>query len=235
MIFAAGLGTRLRPLTNDKPKALVELGGKTFLQRNIEYVKSFGFDEIVINIHHFGEEILKHLKKYKNFGVKIHISDERGELLETGGGLKKAAHFFDKDEDFLVFNVDILTDIDLNKMLVFHRKKKALATLAVRKRTSSRYLLFDEKMLLDGWTNTKTGEYIYASDRPAQLNRFAFSGVHFINSKIFEQLHQTGKFSIIKPYLELAQNNKILGYDHSHSVWMDLGTHEKLAKAEKLV
>lgn len=238
MIFAAGLGTRLRPLTNNKPKALVELNGKPFLQRNIEYVKSYGFDELIINVHHFADQIIDFLKSNDNFGVKIVISDERGELLETGGGLKKAAPFFDDNQPFLVINSDILTDLNLSDFYNYHIQQKALATLAVRKRQSSRYLLFNPFNRLSGWYNTKTKESIFTSNVTSDnsnLRSYAFSGIHIIEPKIFPLIKETTKFSIIKPYLYLASQHKINGYLHDHSIWMDLGSVDKLKKAENLL
>jgi len=235
MIFAAGLGTRLRPITNDRPKALVELNGKSFLQRSIEFIQKFGYNDLIINIHHFGDKVLEHLEKHDNFGANITISDERDELLETGGGLKKASHFLEKSEHFLLFNVDILTDIDLEKLLSLHQKSQSIATLAVRQRTSSRYLLFNDKMQLDGWRNVKTGEYKFVSNKPCRVSPYAFSGVHILSPKIFNHIKKDGKFSIIDLYLKVAKIQKISAYDHSDSLWMDLGTHETLAKAEKII
>ncbi len=235
MIFAAGLGTRLRPITNDRPKALVALAGKSFLQRSIEFVGQYGYKDIIINIHHFGEKVIEHLERNNNFGVNITISDERDELLDTGGGLKKAQHFLEDSDHFLLFNVDILTDVKLDELLALHQKNNAMATLAVRRRTSSRYLLFDQNMCLDGWRNVKTGVYKFSSNKPGRVSPYAFSGVHILNPKIFSQINEEGKFSIIDLYLRLAQKNKILAFDHSDSLWMDLGTHEKLDTAKELL
>ncbi len=235
MIFAAGLGTRLRPLTNDRPKALVELEGQTFLERNILYLKQYGFDEIIVNIHHFGEKMIEFLES-KDFGIRIEISDERDMLLDTGGGLKKARHFLEGDAPFLLYNVDILCNIDLKALYDYHLANEAMVTLAVRNRTSSRYLLFDESKRLVGWTNTKTGETIFSSEQTfVRCHSFAFSGIHIVSPQIFEKMEQEGKFSIIEVYLHLAANCIVKAYPHNESIWMDLGTHEKLAKAKALI
>ena len=232
LLFAAGLGTRLRPLTNDRPKALVEINGKTLLQISIEKLLYFGFDEIIVNIHHFADLMIETIEKNNGWGAKITISDERNELLETGGGLKKAAWFFDNNEPFLVHNVDVIHDLDLRQLYDYHSKNKALATLAVRKRTTSRYLIFNNKMQLRGWQNIKTGEVKIAKRTAGQLWSFGFSGIHIIDPKIFPLLTENGKFSIINPYLKLAKTELIQGFDHSDSVWIDVGKHESLAEAK---
>lgn len=235
MIFAAGLGTRLRPLTNDRPKALVEVNDMPLLEIVIRRLKHFGFQDIIINIHHFGDLIVDFLKKKNNFGIKIEISDERDLLLETGGGLKKAAWFFDKETPFLVCNADILTDLDLKKFYDFHLKNNGLATLAVRNRPTSRYLLFDENNHeLAGWTNEKTGEYKWSKLTQKVLKR-AFSGIHIIDPKIFELMPNKDKFSIIEVYLEAAKNHSIFGYLHDEDIWLDVGKPESLAKAKGII
>lgn len=232
LIFAAGLGTRLRPLTNDKPKALVEINGKTLLQITVEKLVSFGFNEIMVNIHHFADLMIETIEKNKGWGANITISDERNELLETGGGLKKAAWFFEDGEPFLVHNVDVVHDLDLGQLYQYHLQNEALATLAVRKRSTSRYLLFNNKMQLRGWQNIKTGEVKIAKRTQGQLWSFGFSGIHVIDPKIFHLLTERGKFSIINPYLKMAKTELIQGFDHSNSVWIDVGKHESLAAAK---
>jgi NDP-sugar pyrophosphorylase family protein len=234
MIFAAGTGTRLYPLTKDKPKALVEFRGKTLLENCITYLNSFGIKELVINVHHFADKLCDYLEKNENFGLSISISDERTELLETGGGLKKASQNFGPNEDFLVCNVDILTDLNLSELIHQHKANDALATLAVRKRDTSRYLLFNPKMELAGWTNKKTGEVKMSRPSERKLMPFAFSGIHVINSSIFDLIEENGKFSIIDLYLRLATNHKIMAYDHSHGYWFDMGKPENLDEADRL-
>lgn len=231
LIFAAGLGTRLRPLTNDKPKALVEINGKTLLQITVEKLVAFGFDDILVNVHHFADLMIETVEKNNGWGAKITISDERKELLETGGGLKKAAWFFNDGQPFLVHNVDVIHDLDLQKLYQFHLQNEALATLAIRKRSTSRYLLFSNKMELSGWQNIKTGEVKIAKETIGQLWSFGFSGIHIINPKIFSLLTESGKFSIINPYLRMAKTELIQGFDHSDSVWIDVGKHESLESA----
>jgi NDP-sugar pyrophosphorylase family protein len=234
MIFAAGLGTRLRPLTDNKPKALVEVAGKTLLQRAIEKVSDAGFDEIVVNIHHFGGQIIDFLKKNDNFGLDIRISDERGELLDTGGGILKARQLLEGLEPFLVYNVDVLCSLDLKKLLEWHRKHKALATLVVRKRETARYLLFDKEMQLSGWTNSKTGEIKMARQTP-EVGKFAFSGIHIIEPSIFPLITETGKFPIIPMYLRLAAQNAVYGFEDTSGLWMDLGKPGQLKVAEEML
>ena len=230
MIFAAGLGTRLRPLTDNKPKALVEVAGKTLLQRAIEKVSEAGFREIVVNIHHFGDQIIDFLAQNNNFGLDIRISDERDELLDTGGGILKAKPWLDGLEPFLVYNVDVLSSLDLRKLVQWHREHKALATLVVRKRDTSRYLLFDQEMQLSGWTNIQTGEMKMARQVP-EVARFAFSGIHIIEPSIFSLITETGRFSIIPMYLRLAAQNAICGFEDTSDLWMDLGKPGQLKAA----
>lgn len=234
MIFAAGLGTRLRPLTNDRPKALVEVHGKTLLQHAIEHLKQFGITSIVVNIHHFGEKVLAVLDQHQNFGCEIIISDERSELLETGGGLKKAAAYFNNENAIVVYNVDVLSNIDLQKMLLYHQQHQALATLATRNRISSRYLLFNEQQELCGWTNTKTKE-IKNVRAAKKTNHYAFSGIHIIDPKLLPLIQQEGKFSITTTYLDLATQHKIIAYPHDKDYWFDVGKPENLAKAVRFL
>ena len=234
MIFAAGLGTRLRPLTDNKPKALVEVAGKTLLQRAIEKVSEAGFREIVVNIHHFGDQIIDFLKKNNNFGLDIRVSDERDELLDTGGGILKAKPWLDVSEPFLVYNVDVLSSLDLRRLVEWHHEHKALATLVVRKRDTARYLLFDKEMQLSGWTNIQTGEIKMSREIPA-TEMFAFSGIHIIEPSVFPLITETGKFSIIPMYLRLAAQNPIYGFEDTSDLWMDLGKLEQLELAEKML
>jgi len=235
MIFAAGLGTRLAPLTNDRPKAMVEVGGIPLLEICIRRLIRCGFTDIVVNVHHFADLIIDFLNDKDNFGVNIKVSDEREMLLETGGGLKKAAWFFDDDKPFLVCNVDVLTNLDLRKLYDTHCASWAIATLATRTRTTSRYLLFDKKNTLQGWKNMKTGEVRLPSNSKADLTPFAFSGIHVINPSIFDVMREEGKFSIIKTYLNLVPNHALKAYPHDDDIWLDVGKPESLAQAKEIL
>ena len=232
MIFAAGLGTRLYPLTSDKPKALVEVAGKTLLQRAIERVRDAGYNDLVINIHHFGDQIISYLEANSNFGTSITISDEREGLLDTGGGIRKAAEWLDGKEPFLVYNVDVLSNIDLSLFRRYHLEREGVATLVVRDRTTARYLTFDESMQLTGWKNIQTGQEILSGNNPGR-NLLAFSGIQLIEPKIFKLMTETGSFPIIQLYLRLAANYPIYGYKDQSSLWMDLGKPEQIIEAEK--
>jgi NDP-sugar pyrophosphorylase family protein len=232
MIFAAGLGTRLQPLTNNKPKALVEVNGVPILEKTINHLIDFGVNDIIINVHHFAEKIIEFLKKNDNFGIKISISDETQMLLETGGGLKKAKWFFNNNKPFFVVNGDVISNINLNDLYEFHLKTKAFATLAVRKRETQRYFLFNQQNKLCGWQNTKTNEII-KTQPDENLNALAFSGIQVISPEIFNFLTQDGAFSITNTYLELSKKHTISGFQHDSDYWFDLGTIEKLKIAEK--
>jgi NDP-sugar pyrophosphorylase family protein len=230
LIFAAGKGTRLKPFTDFHPKALAKVNGVPLLQRNIEYLKSFGITDFVINIHHFGDQIVDFLKENNNFNCKIEISDEHEELLETGGGLVFARKFLDFDEDFLIMNADILTDLNITDLVDFHKKRKDFITLAVSDRNSSRKLLFNDEMVLRGWMNVQSGE-----QRLAEFNKgfkaYAFSGIHCINPKIFDKIKRKGKFSIMEEYLDMMQTEEIHGYLHESRL-IDVGRPESVIEAE---
>jgi NDP-sugar pyrophosphorylase family protein len=230
MLFTAGLGTRLKPFTDYHPKALAMVNGKTLLQRNLEYLQSFGITEVIVNIHHFGDQIVRLLEVNKGFGSQVHISDETHEVLETGGGLLKARPLLGS-EDFVVMNVDILTDLDLGKMIAFHELHQPLVTLAVSERDSSRKLLFDHDMKLCGWKNFVTGEEIVTQSQIYKLA--AFSGIHIVNPKIFCMMLEVGKFSIMQTYMRLMHTEMLLGYDHSGGVLIDVGKPESVLEAEK--
>jgi NDP-sugar pyrophosphorylase family protein len=233
MIFAAGLGTRLRPLTNDRPKALVEVGGVSLLEINIRRLIHFGVREIIVNTHHFAEKIEKFLKAKNNFGIRIEISHEAEKPLETGGGLKKAAWFFDNGQPFLVCNADILSNIDLQQLYDAHSQSDALATYAVQQRDTSRYMLHDADLRLCGWMNAKT-KLIKIARPTAQLNMYSFSCFHVINPAIFETAPEADYFSMIDWYLQLAKDHKIIGHRHDNDLWCDVGKPETLAEAESL-
>lgn len=232
MIFAAGLGTRLLPLTSRKPKALIEVNGTPLLQILIEKLIRSGITGIIINVHHYPDQIAEFLKNRKYFGIRIELSDESDLLLDTGGGLKKAAWFFDDGNPFLVHNVDVLTDLNLKELLRYHQSSRALATLAVRSRKSSRYLMFDGEMQLGGWKNIKTGERIIVAKKN-QLKNYAFSGIHIIEPELLGMMNETGTFSVIETYLRLAVSNIIKGYLHDHSEWIDVGKPMDLEQAMK--
>lgn len=230
MIFAAGLGTRLKPFTDNHPKALAVVNGKPLLQRNIEYLKSFGIVEIVINVHHFADQIIEFLEENNYFGIEITISDETDQVLETGGGLVKAKANF--EEDFLVMNVDILTDLNLTDFIKVHQENKALVTLAVSDRNSSRKLFFNKQNELKGWRNLKTEEEIKAVDSLDNCKDLAFSGIHVISPALFDKITEKGKFSIMKVYMDLMQTESILGFDHSGGILIDVGRPESVLEAE---
>lgn len=241
MIFAAGLGTRLRPLTNDRPKALVEIGGRTMLERIITKLAAAGFDDITINIHHFGEKIIDFLEKNGNFGLDLHISDEREALLDTGGGILKARPFLDGDDPFLVHNADILTDIDLNAMYENHIESGAMATVLVKDRKTSRYFVFDDDYRLQGWINKFTGEtrpdsFIHREG----MHELAFGGIHVISPSIFDELEKYSKgevkFSTTPFYVDECHNHLIKGYvQETPYTWLDVGKPETLKEAEEVV
>ena len=234
MILAAGKGTRLKPLTNNTPKALIKVNGVPMLELVIKNLINVGVNEIIINVHYLADQIIDFLRSKNNFGIRIEISDETNELLDTGGGLKKASWFFDDNKPFILHNVDIISNIDLKEMLVFHKSNKALATLAVRKRTSSRYFIFNNKLELSGWENTTTSDK-RISKSCKELTSLAFSGIHIINPEIFNNMYKNGKFSIILTYFELSINKLILAYQHDKDYWFDIGSTEKLDVAEKYI
>lgn len=234
MLFAAGLGTRLKPFTNHHPKALAPVNGKPLLQRNIEYLKGYGISDFIINVHHFADQIQSFLDQHQNFGVNITISREEKEPLETGGGLLYASWFFtDQKLPFLVMNADILTDLNLGEISAYHQKHKPLATLAVTNRKSSRNFLFNDEKILCGWINHSTGETRMARLQEQALIAGAFTCVHIIDPSIFTLIKQTGKFSIIDTYLDLAKNHDIRGYFHNQDCVIDVGRPESIAEAEK--
>jgi len=238
MIFAAGMGTRLKPLTDNTPKALIPIGGKPMLEHIIMKLKNAGFDQLVINIHHEGQQIIDFLSANNNFGVHIDISDERDYLLDTGGAIKKAFQFLDGKEPFLVHNVDIFSNVDLKQIYNQHKETDPLATLLVSKRNTSRYLLFNQKNLLCGWRNHETGEVksYYPDFDPLQYNEYAFGGIHVISPKVFEWMDEwTGKFPIINFYLSICAHTKILAYPAENLRLLDIGRPETLAKAEEWI
>lgn len=243
MIFAAGLGTRLRPLTDNRPKALVEVAGKKMLERVVTRLVGYGVTQIVVNVHHFGEQIIDFLNN-NDFGAPILISDERDHLLDTGGGLVKAMPLFNDDEPLLLYNADILSDFDIGKMLAFHCQTHADSTILVADRPTSRYFLFDDDCRLRGWTNVSTGEVIPESISSCvlTLKRLAFGGVHILSPSIFSHLMMysrdlpdsvSGKFSITPFYVALCDTLNIRGYvPGERYTWFDVGKIESLRQAE---
>ena len=234
MILAAGMGTRLQPLTNNKPKALIEAGGVPLLEIIIHRLKMAGFTELIINIHHFGDQILNFLKAKNNFDLSIEISDEREMLLDTGGAIKHAAHLFG-NEPILVHNVDVLTTLDIKALIQFHSTQtNAIATMAVKNRETSRSLLLDNEGYLAGWKNNLTGETKISHGNETELTPIAFSCVHILNPQCIKLLTETGAFSIIDSYLRLAKTEHIATFSHS-DLWMDMGRVEHLKQAEQYV
>ncbi len=235
MIFAAGLGTRLRPYTETMPKALVPVAGIPMLEILIRNLLENGINDIIINVHHFAAQVTSFLDRNRNFGANIVISDETAMLLDTGGGLKKAGWFFDDQQPFLVQNVDVVCDLKYSEMLDMHVRSGSVATLAVSKRETSRYFLFDKNMRLSGWENAKTGELRLARPADERPERFAFSGIHIINPSIFNFMKQEGKFSIVDTYLGIAADQGILGFKHDPEHWVDMGKPDELLKAEYIL
>ena len=225
LLLAAGLGTRLRPLTNDRPKALVEVGGQTLMERNILFLKSQGITEIIANIHHFGEQIADFVRQH-DFGIPVRLSDERDLLRDTGGAIRHAAGFLAGESDFLVYNVDVLSDISLQKMYEAHQRQRNLVTMAVRHRPSERSLLFSEEMQLLGRCQPDTGA------TPPGTRTAAFSGIHLLSTRILPLLPQEERFPILPVYLALAEKERIRGYFHDEDFWMDMGRPEQIAAWE---
>lgn len=231
MILAAGLGTRLRPLTNDRPKALVEVAGHTMLEITLRRLRALGIREVIVNVHHFADKMLDYLEEHRNFGMRIEISRE-DILLDTGGGLKNAAWFFlessaDREEPFLLHNVDVLSTVDLARMARFHIERGALATLAVQNRRTSRPLLFDEQGLF-------RGRAVESAQPVAGREAVAFSGVHVVCPRIFGEMQEEGVFSIIDVYARLAaEGEKIVAFRANDAYWRDLGRPENILQATR--
>lgn len=234
LIFAAGKGTRLRPLTDNTPKALVNIGGQPLLGRLIEKLRQQGFERVVVNVHHFGEQIIEYLRVNDNFGLDISVSDERSQLLDTGGGLLNAEPLFDKNRPILIHNVDILSNIDL-KDLYFRHDPKTLATLVVSNRNSSRCLLVDKQNIMRGWRNILQDEEIVAPmvDRE-YLRQLAFAGIHVVSPEIFDvmRVNYSGVFPIMKFYISAMADNTISCYEPQSIKVMDVGKIGEIDKAE---
>ena len=234
MIFAAGLGTRLRPLTDTMPKALVPVNGQPLLHYLLTKLQHAGCTHAVVNVHHHASQIIEYVKQH-NYGMKIEISDERDMLLDTGGGLRKAASLLDGNEPILVHNVDILSNLDFDLLLQQHHPDR-LATVVVSKRDTSRYLLFDSDMRMQGWTNIHSGEVKPQDLDTTTLQRAAFAGIHVVSPRIFAPLHtMPDKFSIIDFYLQAMNNHRIIGYTPPGFAMLDVGKVDSLAPAEEFV
>ena len=238
MIFAAGLGTRLKPLTDRVPKALVSVGGAPLLKRVIFQLKDAGFTRIVVNVHHFSNQIIDYLHDNDNFGLDIHISNETDKLLETGGGIKKAWPLFDQTEPILIHNVDILSNVDLKKFYQIESQDMVAARLLVSERKTKRYLLFDDTMRLVGWTNIETGEVKspYKNLDPKKYKMYAFSGIHMVAPSLFPLMDdEPDKFPIMDFYLKHCDKVRIEGYVKNDLKLMDVGKQETLWEAEKFL
>ena len=232
MIFAAGLGTRLKPLTDTMPKALVRVGGQPLIWHVIMKLKAAGYERIVVNVHHFAQQIIDYLQANDNFGLDIRISDETSGLLETGGGIKKAMQLFDPSEPILIHNVDILSNLEFNSLSMVAPPD---ALLVVSQRNTKRYLLFDDEMILDGWTNIETGEVRspYPALDPTDLKRLAFSGIHMIWPRLFPLFQDMPeRFGIIDFYLKYCHQCAFLGYEKKDLRLMDVGKLDTLDQAE---
>jgi N-acetyl-alpha-D-muramate 1-phosphate uridylyltransferase len=241
MIFAAGLGTRFKPWTDTHPKALALVNGKSLLQRNIEYLQQYGITDVVVNVHHFADQIINAVEQNKGWGSNVMISDERNEVLETGGGLLKARHLLQDDEPFIAINVDILTNLNLFHLLDYHKEHQPLISFGVTNRKTSRNFLFDDNDRLCGWRNIATGEtkgpfltFPQGEGMNKVLVEKAYSCVVVFEQRFFDLCKQTGKFSLTEPYLDLAKDHLILGYDHSGDKLVDVGKTESVRVAEEM-
>jgi len=232
MLLAAGFGTRLKPFTDRHPKALAAVSGRTLLEHNIRYLQRHGIRDVIVNVHHFAEQIENVLRAQEGFGSSVTVSDEREAVLETGGGLKKAAWYFAGSAPFVVMNVDVLTDLDLGALIRAHTHSDAIATLAVMQRASSRHLLFDGNMRLCGWEHSAAGERRVVR-AAASLQPFAFSGIQVLDPGILD-MPFTGKFSLVDVYLHFAAAAVVKGYDHTGDIFIDVGKPESLAQAAAL-
>ena len=232
MLFCAGLGTRFKPWTDKHPKALAIINGKTLLQRNIEYLQQYGITDVVINVHHFADQIIDTIEKNEGWGSTITISDETEELLDTGGGLLKAKHLLFR-RTILTLNVDILTEINLKDFLIHHQEQNALITVAVSNRDTSRYLLFNKYDRFIGWRNKKTAETKIVIEAKEVFEK-AYSGLAFFQPEALDLINLKGKFSLIDAFLQLAPQNKIAAYDHTGERWIDVGKPESVKIAEEM-
>jgi len=235
LILAAGLGTRLMPLTAHTPKALVKAGGMTLLEIAIRKLVFHGFNEIVVNVHHHADQVMDYLKMNQFGNVTMSISDESDQLLDTGGAILKARWFLEGEEPFLVHNVDVISNLNLGNLYGYHLEKNALATVSVTDRQTKRYFLFDDEQRLRGWTDTGSGEVRLTAGVPVPLKKLAFSGIHVISPGIFDLFKEQGRFSIIDTYLRLAAGHPIFGHIQPDLTWFDVGKPAQLADAERFL
>lgn len=233
MILAAGKGTRLGKITESIPKALVDINGKTALRLAVEKCSAYGFNDIIINVHHFADMVEAEVKRLKKSGYRISVSDEREKLLETGGGLFKAKSFFDNNP-FLIYNVDIISDLDLSALYRYHIEKKGIATLAVRHRPGNRFYLIDNNGIIRGWRNNATGEQILTLPSDNGLSEIAFSSMHIVEPEIFKYMNE-GIYTMTDLYLKLAADHKIFTFSDDNGYWGDIGTPESLEYVRKML
>lgn len=233
MIFAAGLGKRLGKITETIPKALVDINGKSALRLAVERCTSFGFDDIIINVHHFADLVEEEVNNLNRIGFRVSVSDERDMLLENGGGLYKAKWFFDKNP-FLLYNVDIISDYDISALYRMHLQKRGLATLATRHRPGKRYILVDAEGRLRGWRNVETGEEILKGVSAEGLDEIGFSSMHIVEPEIFKYMNE-GIYSMIDLYLDLAEDHHIYTLKNDAGYWVDVGTPESLKRVRKIL
>jgi len=232
IVLAAGIGSRLHPLTDSTPKALLKFRGITMLEHVIGQLKRNGVNDIIINLHHFADQIQQFIQANSNFGLNIQFSDERERLMDTGGGILKARWFLESGNPFIVHNIDIFTNLDLQKMMKFHLQHDPLATLAVKKRQTSRNLMFDREGQLHGWKNNQTGEVILKT-KAVDLDAYAFSGIHIISPSFFDLITIKEPFSMTTAYLDLASSQKIIGYDHSRDEWIDMAHPDNFSNMDQ--
>lgn len=236
IILAAGLGTRLRPITSDRPKALVKVDGIPLLEYACLHCKFYGIKHIIINVHHFAGQIIDFLKSKNNFGIDIEISDESEKLLETGGGIKKASAFFEGCSRILAYNVDILTDLNLSEMIDFHDKQSSFVTLAVRNRKTSRYILVDQSKRMVGWKNMSTNETLIKVVPHSRIKPLGFSGVQILSPEIYKCFENyPDRFSIMDTYIDICKEKNIFSFIHDSTFWMDIGKLDMLAEADKVL
>jgi NDP-sugar pyrophosphorylase family protein len=233
MIFAAGFGTRFKPWTDSNPKALAIINGKSLLQRNIEYLQKYGITDVVVNVHHFADIIIDTILAKNGWGSSITISDERNEVLETGGGLLNARQYLENNKPFITLNADILTDFPIDELIEFHQQKNALISFGVSNRKTSRNFLFDENNQLCGWENNVTGEQRISIQNKI-MHPLAYSCVAIFEPTVFDKIPQRGKFSLTDTYLSLAEENLIAGFEHNNNRWIDVGKPESVEVAEAL-
>lgn len=233
MIFAAGLGTRFKPWTDKHPKALAMVNGKSLLQRNIEYLQQYNINDVIVNVHHFADQLVHAIEENNGWGSNVFISDETDEVLETGGGLLKAKDLFIPGEKFITCNADILTDLNINRLLAFHESKRPLVSFGITDRKTSRNFLFDNEDRLCGWVNNQSGDQRISLYKPGLVQK-AYSCVVVFEYDIFRLTPFSGKFSLTDLYLELAGQHPIYGFDHTGDKWVDVGKPESISIAESL-